>query len=230
MSAKKTDSDPASQPPLIIADPADGQMHAGTFDKRLAKTARRLARHYKCHVVGGDEAALSDLAARIMPGRIEDDRLMLASVPDDVAAELRKLLEPVPESDESDTAAEASDDIPTMAQDLRQADLDGLGSLSADELAALRTPEAEASGQPGEAGAQAPNEGSDRGQDLWDALAVGDVVLAADLDKKGEPECWFEAVIVRITPTSFILRFRDYPRDGLLSRTRRHVALLHPTS
>ena len=309
MSGKKHDSHQAGQPPLIIADPADGQMHAGTFGKTDAKIARRLAKRFKCHIVIGDDEALHDLAARVHPGRVEDGRLMLATVTEEVAAELRRFMEPMPlDEDGHDAAVDFGEDLPAMTRDLGEADRDGLGSLSADEVASLvgfddgdagitdigrsdqegsastetvlashstaerthaadevlnlrgfevggasvektgaalvasgaanapdtstdYTQTAGPSNRSAHAG-EAPSSGEDAwdgkpAPDLWDALAIGDTVLAADLDRKGEPECWYEAMIVRITPASFILRFRDFPRDGLLARTRRHVALLH---
>lgn len=223
MSPKKTDPDSAP-PPLIIFDPADGQMHAAAFDKAMAKTARHLAKRYKCHIATGDDAALSDLATRLMPGRIEENRLLLASVPEDVAAELRRLIEPEPEENAT-TPVDPDENIEAMSDDLRQAEADGLGPLSTDDVISLQSADPVSEGSET---ANAPLAG-DVPADPWDKLAVGNLVLAADLDKRGEPESWYEAVIVRITPASFILRFRDYPKDGLLARTRKHVALLHPT-
>jgi hypothetical protein len=53
-------------------------------------------------------------------------------------------------------------------------------------------------------------------------------VLAADLDRQGAPEAWYEAIIVRAEGREFVLRWRDYPRDGLLTRTREQIAILPP--
>jgi len=65
-------------------------------------------------------------------------------------------------------------------------------------------------------------------RDLWSMLKPGLFVLAADLDRQGVPEAWYEAEIVSLEGPEITLRWRDFPRDGLLSRTRRHIAILHP--
>ena len=63
---------------------------------------------------------------------------------------------------------------------------------------------------------------------LWNALKVGDLVLAADLDRKGTPEGWFEAVITAVDGDTFLARFRDYPEEGTVKRLQHHIALLYP--
>jgi hypothetical protein len=63
---------------------------------------------------------------------------------------------------------------------------------------------------------------------LWNSLTAGTLVLAADLDRQGAPEAWYEAYVVSIEDDTLMLRWRDFPREGILSRTRKHVALLHP--
>jgi len=62
----------------------------------------------------------------------------------------------------------------------------------------------------------------------WDALRVGDLVLAADLDPDGSPDGWFEAVISAIDGDTFQVRFRDYPEEGIATLGRRHIALIYP--
>ncbi len=84
----------------------------------------------------------------------------------------------------------------------------------------------------GESGTQ-PTPANDDGRtliDVWSMLTPGSLVLAADLDRQGVPEAWYEAEIVSLEGPEITLRWRDFPRDGLLSRTRRHIALLHPVN
>lgn len=64
--------------------------------------------------------------------------------------------------------------------------------------------------------------------DLPDELKPGALVLAANLDRLGAADAWFEAFIVRIEGPEFVLRWRDFPREGLLTRTRRHIAIPPP--
>lgn len=65
---------------------------------------------------------------------------------------------------------------------------------------------------------------------IWEDLKPGALVLAADLDRRGTPEAWYEAQIIGLEGPEFLLRFRDFPRDGVLRRTRRHIAILCPAS
>ena len=66
------------------------------------------------------------------------------------------------------------------------------------------------------------------GDQLWDELATGRLVLAAELDRKGQPDGWSEAVILAIQPRGYILHWRDFPEDGLIWRPRQLIALLYP--
>ena len=63
---------------------------------------------------------------------------------------------------------------------------------------------------------------------LWNALKVGDLILAADLDRRGIPGGWYEAVIIAVDGDTFIVKFRDYPEEGKIKRLRHHIALLCP--
>lgn len=63
---------------------------------------------------------------------------------------------------------------------------------------------------------------------LWATLAVGDIVLAPELDEEGTPDGWWEAVVLAITGDSFKLRWRDYPEQGQITRPRHQIAFLHP--
>ena len=242
-------------PTIILVDVNESPLHAGWFGKAAAREAQKLAEGHKCHVFSGEAAAVKELADRLVQGRLVDGQLTLASVSDDMAIELRQLIDPPPSVAGATAESKTPEDLAAMAGDLALADRDGLGALTTEEQSAIQdalpgdasfaavgsNSDASTDGLSGRADDAADGtQAASRGQtgdiapgstipaaDPWDRLAVGDLVLGADLDKKDEPEAWYEAVIVRITPSSYILRFRDYPRDGLLARTRRHVALLH---
>lgn len=66
--------------------------------------------------------------------------------------------------------------------------------------------------------------------EIWEDLKPGMLVLAADLDRQGKPEAWYEAEIVSLEGPEIRLAWRDFPREGLLLRTRRHIAILHPAN
>jgi len=63
---------------------------------------------------------------------------------------------------------------------------------------------------------------------LWDELTIGRVVLAPELDRKGDPEDWYSAVILALHEGAYILRWCDYPEQGLAKRERHHIALPYP--
>ena len=64
---------------------------------------------------------------------------------------------------------------------------------------------------------------------LWDELTVGRLVLAAELNRKGLPDGWSEAVILAVLPRGYTLHWRDFSEDGLIRRTRNLISLLYPT-
>jgi hypothetical protein len=64
--------------------------------------------------------------------------------------------------------------------------------------------------------------------DLWRQLKPGSLVLAAWFDKRRNVDGWWEAIVVSIDDDEFLLRWRDDPKQRI-SRSREHVALLHPT-
>jgi hypothetical protein len=114
------------------------------------------------------------------------------------------------------------------AVELAQVDNDLARQIDA-LIVARQVAEAEAKGI--EAAAKAEQGGSatsdDAISDIWD-LKPGALVIAADLDRRGAPEAWYEAEIISLEGPEFLLRFRDFPRDGVIRRTRRHIAILHP--
>ena len=62
---------------------------------------------------------------------------------------------------------------------------------------------------------------------LWDTLKITDYVLAAHLEN-GEPEGWYEAIIIKIEGPTYTLRWAYAPEEGLIRVQRRHIALMLP--
>ncbi len=64
--------------------------------------------------------------------------------------------------------------------------------------------------------------------DLWRQLKPGALVLAACFDEQDNLAGWWEATIVRIDDGEFLVRWRDYPKEPVASRSYEYIALLHP--
>jgi hypothetical protein len=62
----------------------------------------------------------------------------------------------------------------------------------------------------------------------WQALQVGDTVLAAYWNDKREPEGWWVATVARIEGNEFVLRWPNEPQYPVFKRASKHVAILHP--
>jgi hypothetical protein len=62
----------------------------------------------------------------------------------------------------------------------------------------------------------------------WQALRVGDTVLAAYWNEKKEPEGWWVATVARIEGNEFVLRWPNEPQYPVFKRAPKHVAILHP--
>jgi hypothetical protein len=63
--------------------------------------------------------------------------------------------------------------------------------------------------------------------DLRRQLKPGSLVLAAWFDKRRNVDGWWEAIVVSVDDDDFLLRWRDDPKERI-SRSREHIALLHP--
>ena len=64
--------------------------------------------------------------------------------------------------------------------------------------------------------------------DLWRQLKPGSLVLAAAFDEQDNLAGWWEATIVRVDDGEFLVRWRDYPKEPVASRSHEYIALLHP--
>jgi len=62
----------------------------------------------------------------------------------------------------------------------------------------------------------------------WDALKPTDIVLGKYFDKWGDPEGWWEAVIIDIQNNTYTIRWVDEPETGFVRLPRKHVALMFP--
>ena len=60
--------------------------------------------------------------------------------------------------------------------------------------------------------------------DSWEAIRVGDLVIAHESPEDG----WWEAIVVAIEKDQLVLRWRDYARQPCVRRSRFDVALLPP--
>ena len=60
----------------------------------------------------------------------------------------------------------------------------------------------------------------------WQAIAVGDLVIAHESSEDG----WWEAIVVALEGEKLVLRWRDYARQPCVRRGRFEVALLPPVA
>jgi hypothetical protein len=58
----------------------------------------------------------------------------------------------------------------------------------------------------------------------WQAIGLGDLVLASESREDG----WYEAIVVEQNGDMFTLRWRDYPRQRRIVRHRLRLGLLYP--
>lgn len=63
---------------------------------------------------------------------------------------------------------------------------------------------------------------------LWNTLKPTDVVLAAFLDRSGEPDGWYEATIMKVENGIYTLRWLYEPQLGFIKLQRQHIALMFP--
>jgi hypothetical protein len=63
---------------------------------------------------------------------------------------------------------------------------------------------------------------------VWDTLKPCDLVLAADLDKNGEPDGWYEATIMKIENGVYVVRWYYEPTMPFVRLRRQHIALMYP--
>lgn len=81
-------------------------------------------------------------------------------------------------------------------------------------------------GSGGKGGADTPG-GAPKAPGDWAAIGIGSTVLAC----QGPMEGWWEAVVLYTKANdSFVLRWRDFPDDGEITRARKDLALMPPGS
>jgi hypothetical protein len=125
-----------------------------------------------------------------------------------------------------------SSDTRAAAQTLKEGQLKAGGqlampSISQETMARLRTLATNVPVTPGNPfsktapGVQAP-------VSVWDKLKPADLVLAAFLDKAGEPDGWYEATIMKIENGTFTVRWYYEPKSGFVRLQRQHIAIMFP--
>ena len=192
-------------PAVIIVNNLDHPVrYAAWFGSKRAQAAIELARALGYHVLNVDSLPSEEVASRLSEGFVVGRNLTLAMLADDLARELEAITSARHASDSEATEPRTHDTAET-SPDPATASHD----LGADD-------QAQFSG-----GAES---------DDSSGLQAGALVLAADLDRYGAAEAWYEAIIVRIEGREFVLRWRDFPREGLLTRTRRHIAIPCPAN
>jgi len=190
-------------PAVIIVNNLDHPVrYAAWFGNKRTKTAIDLATALGYHVLNVDSLPLEEVASRLSEGFVVGRNLTLAMLGDDLARELEAITSARQAADSEATEPSTHDTSETPPDAL-----DANPELNADDQAQIS----------GEAQS-----------DDWSELQAGALVLAADLDRYGAAEAWYEAIIVRIEGREFVLRWRDFPREGLLTRTRRHIAIPCP--
>lgn len=81
-------------------------------------------------------------------------------------------------------------------------------------------------GSGGKGSPDAPG-GAPKAPNDWAAIGIGSTVLAC----QGPMEGWWEAVVLYTKANdSFVLRWRDFPDDGEITRARKDLALMPPGS
>ncbi|MEW6437773.1 MAG: hypothetical protein AB1508_11485 [Pseudomonadota bacterium] len=189
---RKPTSGPANVPAVIIVNNRDfPTRYAAWFGAKQAKAAKEAAVKAQFHTITVNRSDVEKIATRFSEGTLEDGKLLLAPVADNLASELDALI----------VARQTAN---AEAKESEPATVDQASDSSAAEDRAL--------------------------SGIWDTLRPGEFVLAADLDRQGAPEAWYEAQIVSHDGGEFMLRWRDFPREGIITRTRRHIALLHPAN
>ena len=65
---------------------------------------------------------------------------------------------------------------------------------------------------------------------LWAAMAVDDIVLTMEYDRRGVSEGWWEAVILSIANDVYTVCWLEDPETGFRKRKPHELAPLHPTA
>jgi len=177
--------------------------YAAWFGSRRTNAAIVLAKASGFNSLTIDSALHEELASRLVEGAVVSGALQLGILNEDLARDIEAL---VSERNTS-TARE-----PGVATDVGETPQDGVQEVVADATASV----------------EPSSGGSDDEDSIWSGLQAGTLVVAADLDRFGAIDAWYEATLVRREGREFVLRWRDFPREGLLTRTQRHIAILPP--
>jgi len=56
-------------------------------------------------------------------------------------------------------------------------------------------------------------------------LEPGQKVLSCEFDKHGEPDSWWDGVIIRAEDGAYLIRWRDFPKEAHVRRVPEHIAI-----
>lgn len=217
----------ADRPPmmLIIVSASDKPNRlAGVFSGDEAQQAKKLAQDVGHHAIEVVEPKLRELWGRLAPGKITNNTLTLSAIAnamktdvEKILVEHKKLVAPAPIATPSAAKQDEASKVAAAATSVGFAKLPQPTTVS--PPASVSKPSA--SNRDGTTPSFVK-------EAFWNELEVGDLVLSIDFDSRGKPDGWYEAIIVSIEGNKCTLRWRDYPEEGLRTRTREQFAFMHP--
>ena len=211
----------AERPPtmLIVVSASDKPNRlAGVFSGDEAQKAQKLAHDAGHHAIEAIEPKLRELAGRLAPGKIANNTLTLSAIANAMKVDVEKAL-----AEHKKLATSSDAGAPTPKKD----DVQEAKATAAPDAANATSSAAASTSKP----VASNRDGSTPSfvkEAFWNELAVGDLVLSIDFDSSGKPDGWYEAIITKIEGNKYTLRWRDYPEEGLRTRTREQFAFMHP--
>jgi hypothetical protein len=198
----------SAEPALIVFgfNKALGCPQAAWFSASLVKRVYAAAQRIGLSNAAVDSEERRGLAAKLSEGQLlSGGKLLLPAIEDQLYQQLQGLLVKQPAAAEARAPANGEPDAAAKPGDLPNVQ-------EPTELA----PPTEAA-VPVTAAA-------------WNAITPGTRVLALYLDKRGNPDGWWEADVVHIRRGVFFVTWSDDPDAGVVMRQRDQIALILPTT